>query len=190
MAPSYRRCLECSSCGCRCMHACAQRHGSTIHGRGHHLTGWTTSVPAPCMTVCVREAASWAVAAARSPETPSLVEALPRNHYRNPFVALLARCFLERDDGATLRPRLVRQHRGRVLRLAVGRRGLACERGAAGCSWSIARLGQQIQGGLSTGSMPLPIFGESGLRSKAAFERETSDARTDLENRLALCFSK
>ena len=65
MAAAGRRWQRCSSCGCRLMSASGQRPCCPSHGRGHHLPGRSTSIPALWRTAWVRESACWAVAVER-----------------------------------------------------------------------------------------------------------------------------
>ena len=65
MAAAGRRWQRCSSCGCRLMSASGQRPCCPSHGRGHHLPGRSTSIPAVWRTAWLRESACWAVAVER-----------------------------------------------------------------------------------------------------------------------------
>ena len=71
-------------------------------------------------------------------------------------VAPLGRCLVKRDDGTSRRRRLVRRHRGTVLRLQVGRRGE--DRGAWQCSSIAKRPTDEIPSAFATQDPSFPGY--------------------------------
>ena len=81
-------------------------------------------------------------------------------------VAPLGRCLVKRDDGTSRRRRLVRRHRGTVLRLEVGRRGE--DRGAWQCSSIAKRPTDEIPSALRHSRSHFRLFGYAVLHFTCA----------------------